>query len=378
MEEIFPNFDHTQDFTDDYLPPRKKRPALKVLQAESSSSRGIIPEKREKSEWKPSAGKIQKLEKRITYTKLCVEICATKLETIHWLIDVGLIASQVYCTHPTCSLPMTLTETDTTNDGYVWMCRATVKGEAKRHQKKKTIRANSWFSKSRLTLREIILMTYMWCHQYSQKQTEQELGISLNSLVDWHNFCREVCEEEVIRNSEQIGGEGVLTQIDESKFGKRKFNRGRMVEGQWVFGGREDLDRTKIFMEIVQKRDTATLLPIIKKWIKPGSIIQSDFWKAYDCLDKEGYIHQKVNHSIEFKNPLDGTCTNAIEGEWRQAKASLPKFGTSKSMLGSYLGAFLWRVKHSKEDIFFAFIQTVKKVYNPEEWKSPSERSTPE
>ena len=28
-------------------------------------------------------------------------------------------------------------------------------------------------------------------------------------------------------------------EIDESKFGKRKHNRGHSVEGQWVFGGVE-------------------------------------------------------------------------------------------------------------------------------------------
>ena len=26
-------------------------------------------------------------------------------------------------------------------------------------------------------------------------------------------------------------------EIDESKFGRRKYNVGRLVEGQWVFGG---------------------------------------------------------------------------------------------------------------------------------------------
>ena len=37
----------------------------------------------------------------------------------------------------------------------------------------------------------------------------------------------------------QIGGEGKCVQIGESKFGKRKFNRGR-IDGHWVLGIIED------------------------------------------------------------------------------------------------------------------------------------------
>ena len=34
-----------------------------------------------------------------------------------------------------------------------------------------------------------------------------------------------------------IGGPGKHVEIDKSKFGKRKYNRGHFVEGQLVIGG---------------------------------------------------------------------------------------------------------------------------------------------
>ena len=104
----------------------------------------------------------------------------------------------------------------------------------------------------------------------------------------------------VMDQSEQIGGNGVEVEIDESKFGKRKYHRGHKVEGQWVFGGRKKYNKHKIFMIPVHNRKATTLLPLIKKWIAPGSIIHSDCWKAYNGLTKMGYTHVTVNQSKEF------------------------------------------------------------------------------
>ncbi len=33
-----------------------------------------------------------------------------------------------------------------------------------------------------------------------------------------------------------IGGKNIVVEIDESKFGKRKYHRGHRVEGVWVLG----------------------------------------------------------------------------------------------------------------------------------------------
>ena len=57
----------------------------------------------------------------------------------------------------------------------------------------------------------------------------------------------------------QIGGPGKTVEIDESKFGKMKYYRGRYVEGQWVFGG--ICRQTKAcFLVPVERRDKDTLL----------------------------------------------------------------------------------------------------------------------
>jgi hypothetical protein len=115
-----------------------------------------------------------------------------------------------------------------------------------------------------------------------------------------------------VGEGEQIGGPGIIVEIDESKFGKRKYHRGHRMEGNWVFGGIEKLTDPgtgknyagKVFAMVVADRSAKTLLSAIKKHIRPGSYIMSDMWKGYDRISKlEGfeYTHTVVNHSKEFK-----------------------------------------------------------------------------
>ena len=52
---------------------------------------------------------------------------------------------------------------------------------------------------------------------------------------------------------EPLGGPGKVVEIDESKFGKRKYHRGKRVEGAWIFGGYER-GSGRVFMVVVEKR----------------------------------------------------------------------------------------------------------------------------
>ena len=63
------------------------------------------------------------------------------------------------------------------------------------------------------------------------------------AIGDYYRFIREVMEDDLLSNPVQIGGVGVIVEIDETKLGKRKYNRGHRVEGAWAFGG---LERTVV------------------------------------------------------------------------------------------------------------------------------------
>lgn len=108
---------------------------------------------------------------------------------------------------------------------------------------------------------------------------EKELKISSATVVDWIIYHRKVCVHCIVKNSEPIGGKGKTVEIDEAKVGRGKYYNGRIIEGNWVFGGFER-EGKKIFIETVPTRGHDTLLPIIKKHILPGTTIISDCWKT--------------------------------------------------------------------------------------------------
>ena len=56
---------------------------------------------------------------------------------------------------------------------------------------------------------------------------------------------------------DKIGGNNAIVEIDESKFGKRKYNRGHRVEGVWVVGAVERINK-RIVLRYVEK-ETALL-----------------------------------------------------------------------------------------------------------------------
>ncbi|KAF8771221.1 Protein GVQW3 like protein [Argiope bruennichi] len=129
-----------------------------------------------------------------------------------------------------------------------------------------SVRKGSWFPRSHLSIPEVLILTYMWVKETPTKWILDEFSyLSKATLADWKSFCREVCMSMLVFGEyNKIGGVGVIVEIDESKFGKRKYNRGKRVEGKWVFGGIERGSK-RCFFQVVEDRTEDTLIEITKK-----------------------------------------------------------------------------------------------------------------
>ena len=126
-----------------------------------------------------------------------------------------------------------------------------------------------------------------------QKENKDlEIG-SNKTVVDWNQFCRDIAVTYFLNNRVQLGGPGSIVEIDESLFSRRKYNRGRIVENQWIFDAYDIATKEELLIPVAH-RDAATLLPIIIQWIRPETEICSDMWAAYRGLAAQGFQHGKV------------------------------------------------------------------------------------
>ncbi|XP_066253403.1 uncharacterized protein [Euwallacea similis] len=198
---------------------------------------------------------------------------------------------------------------------------------------------------SKLSLENIMYFTVLWLRLGFPRQRfiMKELKCNSNTVVKWSSYCREVYIQWVLKNSEKIGGVGKIVEIDEAKFGKRKFNRGRRIQGKWIFGGFER-DTKRVFLVPVENRTSQTLLQIIKEWIPPGTTIVSDCWRAYDVLKNEEYQHLQINHSLQYVDPNDPQIhTQNIERVWRDVRGGIPRYGRKEPHFVGYLAEFLFK-----------------------------------
>ncbi|CAG8628448.1 4928_t:CDS:1 [Acaulospora colombiana] len=143
-----------------------------------------------------------------------------------------------------------------------------------------------------------------------------------------------------------IGSKDVIVEIDESKFGVRKYHKGRLVDDAWVIGSIEHNNKRNMFLRVVKKRDADIIKDIIVRYVKPGSIIMTDCWREYKDLEELGVTHMTVNYNECFVDPETGAHTNTIEGTWGGVKLKVRSRNHNKGLIDNHLLEFIWRCRN--------------------------------
>ena len=154
-----------------------------------------------------------------------------------------------------------------------------------------------------------------------------------------------------------------MVEIDETLVAHRKYNVGRAVRQQWLFGGVVRGSRPlQCFLELVPDRSAETLIGVLKRRVHPGCTIVSDGWRGYVGLEAEGFRHITVNHNENFVNPVNPVAhTQTIESLWSRLKDFFRANKLRNRVhLDDYIAEFMFR--EMSLDVFDSLMSVLEPV----------------
>lgn len=201
--------------------------------------------------------------------------------------------------------------------------------------------ADTIFRKSRTSLWNWFYAIYLFSvakNGVSAKELERHLGVTYKTAWRMCKQIRLLMEQD----KEQLDGD---VEVDETYIGGKGKMKQKMQNKSVLFGGVERYGMVKAVK--IKSAKTKDLLPVVLSSVKPGSNVNSDEWRTYKNLAKQGYSHTTVNHKkLEY---VRGEChTNTIEGFWSQLKRSLDGtyHAVSPKYLQSYVDQFVFYYNH--------------------------------
>ena len=110
-------------------------------------------------------------------------------ELIDFLQQKHLLASNMVCSN--CGTAMTLRQKSDISDGCIFRCASC--------KTTKSLRAGSFFSKSKLTLQQWLVLLYWWVREYPVTNAAEEARVGRDTTIDAYQWLREVCSTNCFR-----------------------------------------------------------------------------------------------------------------------------------------------------------------------------------
>ena len=147
-----------------------------------------------------------------------VNICATIQSTIEYLRSVHLLRTSLCCCGYNCTIVK-----NKIADGQIFQCR--------KCGKQRSIRTGSFFTKSKASLRWLLLTMYFFITGSSAVECTRHLkgGICRETILQWYMYFREIYSLYLVNSNKIILGLSgpTIIQMDECFMGsKRKYNKG--------------------------------------------------------------------------------------------------------------------------------------------------------
>ncbi|CAL4134733.1 unnamed protein product, partial [Meganyctiphanes norvegica] len=274
------------------------------------------------------------------------------LDVIRWFQQHHLLKSKIKCEHcehfMSWKIDLVMKKY---KEGFYWKCE---NRSCPKFYCRKNIKAGSVFERSKICLRKWLHIVFKWSKNVGVTAASEEINIDSKTMGQCYSFFREICEAYFKTNPIKLGGPGVILEIDVSFIfkwsNKPKSNRNPEPKDPILALGIVDTTCSPAsgYMEVVETRDVATLLPMILKVVQPGSIIRSKDWRAYRKIQDLSNADGTVNQSVNFVDIDTSMHKQAIESYWEKQKSSIQAMRCfTKSTVNSYLQEFMWRERFS-------------------------------
>lgn len=272
-------------------------------------------------------------------------ILLSEAQCLDWLIENQIVDPVTLCS--TCGGQVRV-------DGHYFHCRS------RSCRKITSVYNGSFFSKSKMPCNQILQIGYYWLGGSGHGEIMRYTGVSDKTVTAYLGYYRQLVSSSIDGDDTMIGGDGVTIEVDESKFGKRKHNRGHHVEGVWVIGGVERTPSRGMFAEVVHDRSANTIKDVLLRHVRPGTTILTDMWRGYSDLESIGMHHDTVNHSLSFISET-GVHTNSIEGTWNGIKMRVPARNRTLESMPEFLLEYIWR-RNNAEDLWGGLIRAFQRI----------------
>ena len=278
-----------------------------------------------------------------------------------------------------------------------WTCKtkAVWVTDPKRGKKKKTLkrcgpsvnlRTGTFISRSQLPCWKPVLMGVAYCQKdHRHIRNKANLKVSIGTSAFYRKRFHDTTLQW-IENQRPIGGRyptgaPIIVELDESLFISKRNRRGskRSTEAVWVFGGVERYSKKSFLIPLFKTvetktgakkwvksllRDSDTLIPLIKKYVKQGSVVITDGWTAYLSLPEHGYIHHRIVHQKYWIHPRKPFIhTQTIERLWGSIKDIGLRKGQRKQYLKEIISRYIFLHRFSYNEAIHEFFVLLGKKY---------------
>ena len=159
-------------------------------------------------------------------------IFSTQSNLVQYCMQIAIIQNKQWCSK--CNNNMYLMETslDDYTDGFCLNCPTSPHHRV-------SIRRDSIIEGKKISLQQFLRILWHNCNTLSVSQAAKEEAMCPKTVRNIYESIRRCMVEDLLMTPVMIGGPGKIVEIDESLFGRRKYNRGKRVKGKWILGGTE-------------------------------------------------------------------------------------------------------------------------------------------